>query len=331
MTENYVVDDNDLIKNCESILKSSLSSSSNTNKSVKDLSIRKQNARNRWKLLARAIQSESKHEQMMIKAHSIAPSINVIAQNFDGFDLVKIEQLRKDDRNNLIMKIDVACKRYECNVHLEKLWTVKDLIGFNNTGNITFWTSEAALCHYAMENLSMFDDSWVLELGGGMFCLCGLMIAKYGNSFAVHLTDGNQSSLQNVKKSVILNEFDCFMKASVLRWEDSVKQCPLERQKYNFILCADCLFFDDSRAALVDSICYFLSKNGIALVIAPKRGKSMSLFIKKCISKGLHCQVHTYYNKEIWEKHQKFLKSNLYNEDMHYPILLKLSHLKTVK
>lgn len=214
MTENFV-DDNDIIKNCESILKSSLSSCNN-NKSVKDLSIRKQNARNRWKLLARAILSDSKHDQqtMLIKSHSIVPISSSVAQNFDGFDLVKIEQLRKDDRNNLIIKIDVACKRYECNVHLEKLWTVKDLIGFNNTGNITFWTSEAALCHYAMENLSMFDDSWVLELGGGMFCLCGLMIAKYGNSFAVHLTDGNQSSLQNVKKSVILNEFDCFMKAS---------------------------------------------------------------------------------------------------------------------
>ena len=153
MTENYV-DDNDIIKNCESILKSSLSSS---NKSVKDLSIRKQNARNRWKLLARAILSESKHEQMMIKKLPITP-INVIsgvARDFDGFDLVKIEQLKKDDRNNLIIKIDVACKRYECNVHLEKLWTVKDLIGFNNTGNITFWTSEAALCHYAMEKESI--------------------------------------------------------------------------------------------------------------------------------------------------------------------------------
>jgi len=219
MTENYV-DANDIIKNCESILKSSFSSNNNnnnsSNKSVKDLSIRKQNARNRWKLLARAILSESKHEQMMIKTHSIEP-INVIssvAQNFDGFDLVKIEQLRKDDRNNFIIKIDAACKRYDCNVHLEKLWTVKDLIGFNNTGNITFWTSEAALCHYALENLSMFYNSFVLELGGGMFCLCGLLIAKYGKALAVHLTDGNQSSLQNVKKSVILNEFDCFMKAS---------------------------------------------------------------------------------------------------------------------
>lgn len=211
MTESYA--DDSIVKNVESILKSS---GNNGNKIVKDSNIRKQNARNRWKLLARAILT-SKHEQM-IKKLSITP-INIISstvsgQDFDGFDLVKTDQLRKDDKNNLVIKIDVGCQKYECNVHLEKLWSVKDLIGFNNTGNITFWTSEAALCHFAMENISIFDNSWVLELGGGMFCLCGLMIAKYGSAFAVHLTDGNQSSLQNVKKSVILNDFNCFMKCS---------------------------------------------------------------------------------------------------------------------
>jgi calmodulin-lysine N-methyltransferase len=116
----------------------------------------------------------------------------------------------------------------------------------------------------------------------------------------------------------------------VLRWENSVKQCPLERQKYKYILCADCLFFDDSLVALVESICYFLSHdNGIAFIIAPKRGKSMNSFIKKCISKGLSFQIFNYYNKEIWEKHQKFSKlSSFYNEDIHYPILIKLSHGK---
>lgn len=107
-----------------------------------------------------------------------------------------------------------------------------------------------------------------------------------------------------------------------------MKQCQLEKQKYNFILCADCLFFDDSRVALVDSICYFLSENGVALVIAPKRGKSMNMFIKKCVAKGLNCHIQTYYNKEIYDKHLKFLKYSFYNEDIHYPILLKLSHAK---
>ncbi|KAG5676750.1 hypothetical protein PVAND_006559 [Polypedilum vanderplanki] len=311
-----------MLRECEMLLKSL------SKKDVKDVNMRKQNARNRWKLLARAILSDSKNEQMTIKKLSTAP-INIISnvsQRFDGFDLVKIEQLRKDDLNVFKIKIDVASKLYECNVHVEKLWTVKDLIGFNNTGNITFWSSEAALAHFAMENISMFDNSFVLELGGGMFCFSGLMVAKYSNAFAIHLTDGNMFSLQNVKKSIILNDFNCFMKSSVLRWENSIQQCPLERQKYKFILCADCLFFDDSRVALVESICYFLSLDGMALIMAPKRGKSMNLFITKCIEKGFHCQILTYYNKEIWDHHLKCLKSSLYNEDIHYPILLKIIH-----
>lgn len=102
----------------------------------------------------------------------------------------------------------------------------------------------------------------------------------------------------------------------------------MEHQKYDFILCADCLFFDESRSALVDAINHFLSECGKALVMAPKRGKSMNLFIKKCMSKGLHCEIFTYYNKEVWERHQTFMLSKLYNEDIHYPILIKLSRVK---
>jgi calmodulin-lysine N-methyltransferase len=105
-------------------------------------------------------------------------------------------------------------------------------------------------------------------------------------------------------------------------------QCPREHQKYDFILCADCLFFDESRGALVDSINYFLAEGGKALVMAPKRGKSMNLFIKKSMTQGLHCEIFTYYNKEVWDRHQKFMLSALYNEDIHYPILIKLSRMK---
>jgi calmodulin-lysine N-methyltransferase len=212
--ENNNSSSNLMLLECETLLKSLSNGSRST---VKDINMRKQNARNRWKLLARAILSDSKREQMTIKKLSTTPIniiSNLVSQNFDGFDLVKIEQLRKDDKNVFAIKIDVGSKRYEVNVHVEKLWSVKDLIGFNNTGNITFWSSEAALAHFALENIDMFDRSFVLELGGGMFCLTGLMIAKFSNAFAVHLTDGNQSSLQNVKKSVVLNDFNCFMKSS---------------------------------------------------------------------------------------------------------------------
>lgn len=194
---------------------------SKSNKSVRDIAIRKENAKNRWRILARAILSESKRErcddESRVKKLSVSP-INVVSnmsQDFSGFEFVKIEPMRNDDKTNYKIKLDVDSKTFECNVHVEKLWSVKDLIGFNNTGNLSLWASEAALCHYAMENLSIFDNAWVLELGGGMFCLSALMIAKYSNAFAVHLSDGNEIAVQNVKKSIILNDFkSCFMKCS---------------------------------------------------------------------------------------------------------------------
>lgn len=115
---------------------------------------------------------------------------------------------------------------------------------------------------------------------------------------------------------------------SVLRWEESAEKLPQERQKYDFILCADCLFFDESRSALVESINYFLAECGKALVMAPRRGKSMNLFIKKCIAKGLQCEIFTYYSQNVWDCHQRFKLSKLYNEDIHYPILVKLTRAK---
>lgn len=187
-----------------------------THKAVKVVRKENTNAKNRWKLLARAILSNNKRE-MKIK-EKLLPMSDV-SQVFSGFDLVSVEKLRKEgDAENdetFTIKVDDAggC-HYECNVHIEKLWTMKDLIGFNNTGNVAFWTSEAALTYFVLDNLQLFDGSWVLELGGGMFCLSGLMLAIYSNAFAVHLSDGNQSSLNNVRNSVALNKTKSFVKTS---------------------------------------------------------------------------------------------------------------------
>lgn len=169
------------------------------------------NAKNRWRLLARAILSNSNRD-VKTKERS---AISNLSRDFSGFDLVACEQLKKDDTQTFVIKIAVGGgNKYECSVHIEQLWTMKDLIGFNNTGNCQFWASEAALTYFVMDNLRMFDNAWVLELGGGMFCLAGLMLAKCSDAFAVHLSDGNQSSVNNVRKSLMLNETNCFVKTS---------------------------------------------------------------------------------------------------------------------
>lgn len=184
------------------------------------------NARNRWKLLARAVLTENRREVQTMKEEekesSIieirSPTFNESCQHFDGFDLVKISQsvnLASElfDANNCFTIAFDNVSNFNCNVHLKKLWNTKDLMGFNNSGSF-FWSSEAAMCYFILDNLHMFNDAWVLELGGGMFCLGALMIAKYGKSFCVHMSDGNEKSLENVKKSVKLNDVSCFVKCS---------------------------------------------------------------------------------------------------------------------
>jgi calmodulin-lysine N-methyltransferase len=206
-----------MMKNCDSDETNKTDNNSScdikTHKAVKVVRKENTNAKNRWKLLARAILSNNKRE-MKIK-EKLLPMSDV-SQVFSGFDLVSVERLRREgDEETFTISFDAASGcNYECSVHIEKLWTMKDLIGFNNTGNVAFWTSEAALTYFALDNLPLFNDSWVLELGGGMFCLSGLMLAKYSNAFAVHLSDGNESSMNNVRNSIALNTTRCFVKTS---------------------------------------------------------------------------------------------------------------------
>lgn len=191
---------------------------SSDNKSFKGVKMMKKenntNAKKNWRLLARAILSNNSKLNVELKQQSL---VSDMSQLFTGFDLVQVDKMQQtaQDEENFTIKIDIGCNRFDCNVHIEKLWTLHDLIGFNNTGNVTFWTSEAALTYYVLENLSMFKDSWVLEIGGGMFCLSALMLAKYSDAFLVHLTDGNHRSLINVRKSLRLNDdLRTFVKSS---------------------------------------------------------------------------------------------------------------------
>jgi len=84
--------------------------------------------------------------------------------------------------------------------------SLSDLTGFNNTGNVCVWPSEDCLSQYSLENLDFFRGKSIVELGGGMTSLCGLAIAAYGEPKSVLLTDGNQTSVENLKKICSKNE-----------------------------------------------------------------------------------------------------------------------------
>jgi calmodulin-lysine N-methyltransferase len=92
-----------------------------------------------------------------------------------------------------------------CYVPLNQI-RLSDLTGFNNTGNVCVWPSEDCLSQYCLENLPLFQGKSIIELGGGMTSLCGLTIASCGEPKSVLLTDGNQTSVENLKKICSIND-----------------------------------------------------------------------------------------------------------------------------
>lgn len=98
---------------------------------------------------------------------------------------------------------------------------------------------------------------------------------------------------------------------------------------YDVILCADCLFFDDTRNDLVDTIYGLLADDGIALIIAPKRGLTFQLFADTAIKNGFLARKIELYDNNIWKRHIKLINNcHEYCPDLHYPILLELTKQK---
>lgn len=207
--------------------------------------------------------------------------------------------------------------------HRNRTFSAEDLMGFNNTGNICIWPSEETLTYYIVSNLGLFNAKTVVELGGGMSCLAGLFCAKYGSPKSVLLTDGNKVSIENVQISLHGNSFPCPVESCVLKWNN----CELNT-KFDIILCADCLFFDDARADLVEILWRLLSTNGLALVMAPKRGHTLDAFISQSENVGFTSRKIVNYNDVVWEKHLGLLDNSEYDENIHYPILIELTKSK---
>lgn len=268
------------------------------------------NARRRWKLLAKALRHDSSEDDQ-----------------FSKFNLIEFDRAYDEKDENIFVYRLVDRYRLKIRLIGERPWTASELIGFNNTGNICVWPSEEALAYYILSRLNIFENTNVLELGGGMTCLAGLILAKYGNPSFVHVTDGNDLSVENVNKSLNMNKFNCTIKTSVLKWEsvclDQYAKYP-DRARYQFILSADCLFFDESRSHLIDAIWLFLADEGVALITAPRRGHTLTHFLNECVARGFYYDLMHCYNEAIWNKHLELIKTDGYDENIHYPLLIKM-------
>lgn len=230
------------------------------------------------------------------------------------------DQITKRTWYKYLIKID-DLEYYVKIGHRIRTFSAEDLMGFNNTGNICIWPSEETLTYYICANLSIFAGKTILELGGGMSCLSGLFVAKYGAPTYVTVTDGNKVSVENVQAALLCNKFDCPVSCQVLKW-GAVNASVGE---YDVILCADCLFFDDARADLIDCLWRCLNNKGIALIMAPQRGTTLASFIAQSEDKGFFCKKIFNYNQIVWEKRLGLLNNCDYDDNLHYPILIEVT------
>jgi calmodulin-lysine N-methyltransferase len=143
----------------------------------------------------------------------------------------------------------------------------------------------------------------------------------------VFLTDGNEHSFENLEVICADNEFRSTVECCLLQWSKDTNYGDLE-DRFDFIICADCLFFDDFREDLCATIWKLLKLDGTCLIFAPNRQNTFHKFVDMA---KLHfeCMIVHDYDMEVWERHLWEKENNPdYDEDLHYPLLLKLKKRK---
>nr|CAB3227517.1 calmodulin-lysine N-methyltransferase-like [Phallusia mammillata] len=211
--------------------------------------------------------------------------------------------------------------------HPEPITSVKDVLSFNNTGNVCIWPAEEVMAYYCVLHMHKFRNRSVLELGGGSTCLAGMNVALNCKNSHVLLSDGNVKcveSLQQVIEMNTKNKNKVDVSASVIRW-DNPSHYQKHEEKFDYILCADCLFFDEHRPNLVDATYAMLKPEGTAFVFAPRRGNTLATFVDLCMDKFSQVSESDFYCPLVSLKHERARKNNQhYDPDLHFPIMVEL-------
>nr|XP_020505894.1 calmodulin-lysine N-methyltransferase [Labrus bergylta]XP_020505895.1 calmodulin-lysine N-methyltransferase [Labrus bergylta] len=285
-------------------------------------------AKARWTLL-RQVLRQKQIESPEVKQVSV--------RRFASFDLFSRKTLSTQDPSDTsgdqwVEYRSVHFPEYSALLrdYLGPLRVNEVLNSFDNTGNVCVWPSEEVMAHYCLKKRHMFKGA-ACELGGGMTCLAGLMVAICADVKEVLLSDGNEKSIQNVRGLVEKNRQagkfgSTHVSTRVVRWDSESDISALEGH-FDIVMCADCLFLDQYRASLVDAIRRLLQPNGMALVFAPPRGDTLTLFCQLAQKVGLSVSQHEQYDTQVMDVHLKMLSEGkeAYDENIHYPLLITLT------
>ncbi len=283
-------------------------------------------AKKRWKILSGAIVKASKAKKK--KMEETANGENPI--RYPNYGLLRVEKTEPRDQepDRVWYRVSIA-RDGDTKDSLEICvlrpdFSVHDLMGFNNTGNVCVWPAEECLAAYCLENSEVFRGAKVVELGGGMTSLAGLLLAqRVPDVTSVVLTDGNEASVDNLG-AILDRSGRSKVSASVLRWGSDVP--PSMAGAFDFVICADCLFFDEFRTALRDCLAALLKPGvGRAIVVAPRRGHTLASFVSLCSETFSTVRQRERYSDAIWRRREELLSEPDFDEDLHYPVLLELA------
>lgn len=119
--------------------------------------------------------------------------------------------------------------------------------------------------------------------------------------------------------------FDVFIlpifSASLLRW-NSVP--PALHSKFDVVICADCLFFDEFRADLKECFKSVLIPGGLGVITAPRRGKTFGDF-KELLNSDPEFEIlqdSEDYSERISAVRDRIKNDSNYDENVNYPRLL---------
>ncbi|XP_052057960.1 calmodulin-lysine N-methyltransferase-like [Mytilus californianus] len=285
---------------------------------------RKERARQRWQILKEALSgrqsSDTCKHSVSVRRFSGYGLLNTTVQEVEGFKGAVWYRYTCPYQQDLQMNIR----------HLPGTINADTLLGFNNTGNVCVWPSEEIMAYYCMKNIEQFKNCNVCELGGGMTCLAGIAMCMLSEANHILVTDGNEDSVLNLSKIIQDKENKVSFKVEdcetrVLRWGDGELEQDLTN-KFDFVLCADCLFFEEGREDLIKKVFNLLKDEGTSLMFAPKRGTTFDDFVSLAKS-VFNVEVMENYDDTIWDLHCK-LKTDangLYDENIHYPLFMKLT------